>query len=241
MAESKETKSGPSRTTQYFVHIIESPSAKDLLNGRVEGRVLTEGLSLAGIISNYNLAVDLSSFQQAIRLRLFKEIQQTNRVPILHLSAHGSKEGITLTDDTLVDWRQLGKYLSPANNVLRGRLLVCMSLCSGLHGIKMAMTCDRQIAPFFAIVGHEGTINWSDCAFAFVTFYHRLFKGASPDEAVRAMKCASGEQGFSYVKGSQVDQIWHEELQKLRRECMSERVRKFLQRNAQSKDCESAS
>jgi len=49
-----------------FVYVIESPSSSDLLDGRTEGRALTEALVLAQIPSWYSLVTDQVTLCSAI-------------------------------------------------------------------------------------------------------------------------------------------------------------------------------
>ena len=80
-----------------FVHIIKSPSSIDLLDGRTEGRVLSEALHLTEIPHWYSLAADRTMLLEALGPRLAAAWHQWRRFPILHLSMHGDAQGIALT------------------------------------------------------------------------------------------------------------------------------------------------
>lgn len=223
-----ETKGGPSPTPRYFVHIVESPSPGDLLNGRAEGRLLTEALSLAGIISVYNLAANYASFLEALSSRLGETMNEINGIPILHFSTHGNADGIELTDHTFITWAELRDLLVPINTVLNGGLVLCMSSCSGYNACRMAMQADAE-SPFFGMVGHTGTPPWSDAAVAFVTFYHRFFKGSPVPDAVKAMAIAAGDNGFREILGTQARQIWVDYIEQERQKEIEERVKTYLE------------
>ena len=64
--------------------------------------------------------------------------------------------------------------------------------------------------PFFAIVGNYEDARWDDSAVAFVTFYHRLFKGATLEEAVDAMRMASGDKNFTVRRAKDIQKSWIE-------------------------------
>lgn len=201
---------GEKKLLPVFVHIVESPSDFDLLDGRTEGRSLCEALRLAEIPGWYSLATSKTTFEEALRGRLddaWKHFGSSATVPLLHLSAHGSNGGIGLTDGTFISWAELREMLQPLNNAMGGNLLICLSSCFSVSGIRMAMF-DGGGHPFFGLVGHPDAAQWADAAVAYTSFYHRLFKGATIDEAVEAMRVASGDQRFMWFRGRPLKDDW---------------------------------
>lgn len=218
----------------FFVHVVESPSSRDLLDGRTEGRVLMEALALSQIPATYNLVTDRPTLDTAIGERLQYALGIHQTYPVLHLSLHGSNEGIALTNGCFLYWQQLREILVPINQALGGYLLVCLSSCYGEYGVLMAMHENAPL-PFSALVGHPESAEWDDSAIAFMTFYHRLFKGASASDAVEAMKLASGDSRFSFTSGQTVQQGFVEHLKKKRLEDLCEALsRSALQRSNKS-------
>lgn len=193
--------------TTGFVHVIESPSAKDLLDGRTEGRSLCEAMSLANIPHCYSLATTLDSFREAIGARLTDACTQHKAPPILHLSMHGNNDGVALTDGTFLTWHQLRLELTTLKNAMAGGLLICMSSCFGGAGCRMAMHEDGDY-PFWALVGNIGEAMWDDAAVAYIAFYHQFFKGKSVEECVDIMRIASGDQHFIFISGHEVQASW---------------------------------
>ena len=199
-----------------FVFMVESPSGNDLLYGRTEGKTLFEALKLSGTPGWYSLVTDKETFYTALRERIFDALRAfPNEPPILHFSMHGSTEGLALTNGEFISWFELKTALAPLNNALPNGLLICMSSCFGISGQRMAMHTDAD-KPFWALVGNCESAQWSDAAVAFVTFYHRLFKGAALDTAVSAMRIASGDDNFMIYEGAKVRQAWFEYLEKTR-------------------------
>jgi hypothetical protein len=190
-----------------FVHIVESPSAQDLLDGRTEGRSLSEAMRLAEIPHCYSLASNLLMFQQALGQRLRMAIDHYKAIPILHFSAHGNSEGIGLTSGEFLPWSELDKLLQPIHEFFRGGLLICLSSCESAQGMRMAMTNGPE-RPFWALVSHMGRPNWSDCAVAYTVFYNRFFKDHGIEAAVEAMRAATGDPNFAMWFGQQVKQNW---------------------------------
>ena len=228
MTISKEIKSEPITTSKYFVHIIESPSANDLLNGRTEGRLLTETLSLSKIISFYNLTVDYSSFLEALGPRLYEAMLENAGVPILHFSTHGNEEGIKLTNNVFLKWHELRELLLPINKALNGGLIICMSSCSGFSGCRMAMSLDAKLPPFYGLIGPNTTPTWSETAVAFVTFYHLLFNGRTVSQAVEAMCTASGKNDFKVGSGDKARQAWIDVIKEEKQQNRLEKLRRLI-------------
>lgn len=196
---------------QFFVHVIESPSSQDLLDGRTEGRVLIEALALSEVPATYNLVTNRSTLDTAIGDRLKNAIDKHKAFPVIHLSLHGNDQGIALTNGEFLTWHELREILLPINQVFGNGLLVCLSSCYGAAGCRMAMYENKPL-PFCALVGHPESATWSDSAIAFVTFYHRISKGATFTMAVEAMKVASGDDRFILSVGKAVQQDYGEYL-----------------------------
>ncbi|MEG3876701.1 hypothetical protein QT972_04850 [Microcoleus sp. herbarium7] len=207
-----------------FVHIIESPSADDLLDGRTEGRALSEVLNLAKIPYCYNLAINLETFNAALDTRLIEAFEYFKQPPILHLSMHGNQDGVVLTDNTFISWANLQTLLAPLTNAMEGGLLICMSSCFGSTGCLMAMHRDAD-QPFWALVGNNNSVSWEDAAVAYVTFYHLFFKGIPVEECVERMKLASNDHNFVVWSGHEVKAVWTEYMKRLRREQLLQRLR----------------
>lgn len=196
-----------------YVHIIESPSSKDLLNSDCEGYILTQALRLIRIPHLYNLAVDESAFFESCK-RILNEITANNKFPILHISAHGNKKGIQLTDKTFINWNKLRDILAPINDLLSNGLCMSIASCAGFYACIMAMDIDPKL-PFFVLIGPTEDIPLADMAIGFVSFYHNFFtKRLAGMEAVNAMKIASGNQNFGIMLARDVKNMWIEKLSK---------------------------
>jgi hypothetical protein len=200
--------------TTGFVYVIESPSPADLLDGRTEGRVLSEALALAGIAHTYSVAADALTFDIALGQRLVDAWKQHQQPPILHLSMHGNAEGVGLTNGDFLTWDQLRAKLLPLLRILPNALLICMSSCFGYSGCRLAMYLDNE-PHFWALVGHPDSVNWADAAVAYVTFYHLFFKGEPVTACVEAMKTASGDSRFLLSAGAEAKKSWADHVQRM--------------------------
>jgi hypothetical protein len=195
------------KVAQGFVHIIESPSARDLLDGQSEGRALSEALALSRIAHCYSLASNREMLEEALRPRLLMAIERFKAPPILHFSAHGNSEGIGLTSGEFLSWADLDELLQPIHRTFETGLLICLSACESASGMRMAMT-DGPERPFWALVSHMGKPSWSDCAVAYIAFYNRFFKDHGLEACVEAMKAATGDPNFAVWHGEQIKLNW---------------------------------
>jgi hypothetical protein len=182
---------------KFFVYIVESPSAVDLYHGTHEGTMLLQSLQLNQIASVARLTATATAFRAAFQVGL-PETMKTfpNLVPVIHISGHGSADGLELTDGTRISWNELKGYLQPINKALGHALFVCMSCCKGYSGTRMAMALKDEDFPFFALIGNYESPTWSDTSVAFCAFYHLLNKGETVINAVKAMNVASGLESF---------------------------------------------
>lgn len=172
---------------------MESPSAPDLYHGRSEGTLVAQAVQLDSIPCVVRTAIDRNAFIAALRIGL-PEAMKTypNYLPILHLSAHGDKYGIQLSNNEVVAWAQLQELIEPINTSLDEALILCISACEGYSACQMAMQEGERPHPYLALVGNYGKPTWSDTAVAYSAFYHLMSKGFLVREAVEAMKAASG-------------------------------------------------
>lgn len=200
---------------EFFVYIIESPSAPDLYHGRSEGSLVAQTIRLDLIPCVTRMAINNEAFVAALRIGLPEAMKQCpGRYPILHLSAHGGREGIQLSSGEIVTWADLRGLLIPINESLQGALLLCMSACEGYGACQMAMEVGEAPHPYFAMIGNFGTPLWSDTAVSYLSFYHLLAKGRTIPEAVEAMKIASGDSNWIVQTADQIKQNYVEFVKK---------------------------
>jgi hypothetical protein len=188
----------PENRIRFFVFIVESPSAVDLYHRRSEGEIIRQGVALNQVPCLVKTAINLEAFMAALNVGLSEGMKEwPDRLPLLHISAHGDENGIQLSDGHRISWNELRECLKPINKALAGRLLVCMSCCQGYAGIKMAMHPDPEDElPYFALIGCGVDPKWSETSVAFTTFYHHLHLGSHVNGCVQAMQSASGNEHF---------------------------------------------
>jgi len=199
---------------RFFVYIVESPSAPDIYHGRSEGALVAKAVELDGIPSVTRTVINPIAFDAALRIGL-PEVMKAypDRLPILHISAHGATHGIQLSSGDVLQWIDLRPMLTPINESLGGYLLLCMSACEGYSACQMAMQDGDGPHPYFSMVGNFGKPTWSDTAVAYSSFYHLLSKGYNVFNAVAGMKAASGDDKWTLETAEQSKQGYLEYLQ----------------------------
>lgn len=198
----------------FSVHVIESPSPWDLLSNRREGQILCNALTLIGMKSQYLLTVNKEALAESFRKIGKGQSSNLRPIPIIHISAHGSSRGISLTCGEFIEWNELEKVLTPLNSVLGGFLILSISSCESLGAVSMAFRESGDL-PFSVLIGNRGKPTWSDTLVGFLTIYHLIGKGIRFDKAVEAAKGASGNQDFLIFFGSDVQEVWKKWLELL--------------------------
>jgi len=169
----------------------------DLYHRRSEGDIVRQAVELDGLTCVVKTAISLQAFDACLKIGLSEVMKQLpGFVPLLHISAHGNRQGIQLSDGYLMPWYELREHLRPINQALGGSLVVCMSSCQGYSGVQMAMHPEDPDLPFHAIVGSTNKPTWAETAVGYATFYHQLCRGEHISDAVTAMQVASGNEMF---------------------------------------------
>lgn len=191
-----------------FAYIIDSPSSHDLFEGYSIGMALRDTLRAIRIPTIYTLATNKNSFELAFTRKLqtciqnFQTTPTSNAYPFIHLCMHGANEGIALTDNTFINWPHLRSLLMNHNIIKGYDPYVCMASCNGINASSMAHAYDSA---FNFLVGNTGPVLQSDVTVAYLAFYNHIFyKGATIDQAVMAMRTASGDNNFYHACGQQI-------------------------------------
>jgi hypothetical protein len=185
------------RDYPYSIHVIESPSDLDLLEGRQEREALHRALAQVGIGIEEHLVVSKRCLARALFKVLRSPLRGGERRTIVHVAAHGTPEGIELTSGDLLPWGELAQVFRYVNELVGGRLLLGMSTCHGLHALKMVAR--RPDLPFGLLVGPRDEVLWTDAHVAFLAFYHLVIaKDADPLSAVAVMNAAAGLPAGSF-------------------------------------------
>lgn len=187
------------------VYVIESPSAEDLMVRRGEGEALAQTLSLAGIQVEYFLAANEEMVEaafNAITEHIKKRPDWGTAMPWIHFSAHGDKDGLELTDSSVLYWpiltrmllklgQQIGPVILPAE-LDQGipKASLSLSSCGAFAGYLKQVVDD---CPVQCIIGSDEDIGWCQSLLGFSTlYYHAISLHKAISNAVEAMNVAAG-------------------------------------------------
>jgi len=126
----------------------------------------------------------------------------------LHVVSHGDKTGLWVksTEEDIL-WSDFTKLLEKINNAMGGALIVNMTSCLGLHGIKMVDE-NSEHYPFFGLVGYSDDLEVDNGKEINKLFYKKILNGKEIQAAVNELKnelkddklyCMSS-QGFKIIK-----------------------------------------
>ena len=205
----------PEKRIKFFVFVIESPSPVDLYHRRSEGEIIMQAVGLNQIACKVKTAVTFEAFEACLKIGLKESMEFfPDKLPILHISAHGDSSGLQLSSGETINWSNLRQLLAPINQALNNNLLVCLSCCEGYSGARMAMYVEDQGYPFYGIVANSKKLVWSETAIAYSTFYHLVAKGEYLVDAVSAMRVASGNKYFFFETAEDARKSFLEYLNK---------------------------
>lgn len=200
----------------FFVYVIESPSALDLYHQRGEGAVIQQAVRLNQLQCVHRLVINKKAFDASLQIGITEAMAATPKaIPIVHISAHGFSEGIQLSSGEIIGWAALKDLLTPINRALNGNLIVCMSTCEGYSGSRMAMISEPDDFPFLALIGNGSEPTWPETAVAFSVFYHLLANNRYVIDAVDAMRVASGNESFYVTTAAESRQSYLDYIAKL--------------------------
>ena len=198
----------PPKPQAPFVYIVDSPSPTDLFEGYSIGMALRDALKAIKIPHFYTLATNKEKLSMAMQQMLQKRINEmqaahyVDAYPFIHLCMHGASQGIGLTDGSYLFWPELRNMLFAHNNSKGYDPLLCMASCEGIGATSMATASDGV---FNLLIGNTSSVLQSDLTVAYLSFYNQIFyKNSNIDQAVNAMKIASGDHNFYYAAGQQI-------------------------------------
>lgn len=201
------------------IYLIESPSPEDLYAGRNEGHSLVYTLSLGAIEVTYFLATNVDRFEQALKDIgdiISRRVDCEDVLPFVHISAHGSDDGVELTDGDVILWPRLSKLLCDLHDKI-GSCSVVGSDGKGIEKCSLSLSScsaytnfiesEGHSLPVQAVLGPTTDVEWCQSLVAFSSFYYQAFVlRQSFSDSVLAMNAASSERGksifaLSYKKG----------------------------------------
>lgn len=193
--------------SKYTIVIVQSLKDSDLKTGKM----LYENLSSTLIVKYPDISVKFYDVRDKKELakafwKIYNEIEDGELVT-LQLEAHGCEEGVGLTSDELVTWKQLFDLIRPINVKMVNLLMVCMSMCYG--GAIITKFEPEKRAPYRAFIGVGSTIKAGVLLDGFSVFYENYHHLLDSFAAYEAMKNATidpytGKSPFWFMTSEEV-------------------------------------
>ncbi len=149
--------------TKPEVFIIETLDPDDEGNGRFEGAILSQILSLHGKNCKYRYVRTRQEFEKAV-----KQFGKS-RYRYLHISSHADVEGMRMTNQEDIDFDELAEIL----NVHLSDRRLFLSACEMVH-----IDCAKAIIPrsgCLSVIGPNENVYFSDAAVLWAALYHLMF------------------------------------------------------------------
>ena len=200
----------------FFVNIVESPKDSEIYNNTSEAILLKKAIELNNIPCVSRVAINKSNFFKGIYEGFIEGLKKYNYIPILHISCHGSANGIQLSCGDVICWDEIRDHLSVVNKHLNNSLLLCLSTCEGFSACKMAMQKETNQHPFLALIGNNKSPTWSEAAIAYATFYHLIINGNRIEYATNAMRIASGNKDWINITYLDAQQSYMDHLKQIK-------------------------
>lgn len=180
------------RTVVRFnsVYVIESLPLGDPKTGRdlYDLVVYPARQKLDGLETRFVSVQNRDDLMQCLA-DIAREVRDYHRLPVIHIEAHGTDNGIQLADGSEITWRTLVPQLAEINRACGMNLFVIAISCMGANLIGALMPSDR--APLFIMVGPRALMSHAQVYAATTRFYETLvdtvLEGGDINRAFEAM------------------------------------------------------
>jgi hypothetical protein len=140
-------------------------------------------------------------------LNHFAELARSGKRFCLHIISHGNKEGLYLKSvRQVVAWKELTAHLQSINEAMHDGLVVNMTSCFGLHGVKIVDTAQGQL-PFFGLIGANRKITAREAISLNESYYTKLLAGEPIQRIVPMVNTEKGEDTLYNITGTGYRQL----------------------------------
>lgn len=120
---------------------------------------------------------------------------------LLHFDCHGSTDGIQMGMDTVL-WAEFAPKLEAINYRMGGDLVLNVSACKGIHGIKSVDPL-RTGDPFFGIVGPMHSPTFTEANEINQKFYFKLTDDVDLSAIVKQINAEAGGDDVLFIVSSE--------------------------------------
>lgn len=174
----------------HKIHIIQSLRDSDLKTGKH----LYEDMKSWLMFSDSTIKLAFHSVKNKLELLsvfsvIENEIQKNGLIPLLHIDAHGSENGIVLSSPCdfyeCINWRNLKKYFEKINILAKNNLVVILALCFGINILKIIQIFDRS--PIYASIAPNIDVTNLEVEEGYQAFYQEAFRSLNVNNAMKAL------------------------------------------------------
>jgi hypothetical protein len=226
----------------YFnkIFIIQSlPSDQRRTGDEIELRI--KYLSYRGNLVNVELT-DINSSDD-----LFQTLNSINRLvssgvlPFIHFEIHGSKQGLSLANNELVEWHKLKDILLDLNKKTKNNLFISLATCYGGHLLKIYKPWEP--CPFYGYIGPTEEVYPLDLEASFSEFFETLLTENDFAKAIEKLQLTvdgnSSKYAFLNCYGyfDRLIKLYKEEIDnpRIRKERVKEIIKKYKSRYPENK------
>lgn len=125
------------------------------------------------------------------------KVREEHYFPIIHLEAHGSKDGIHLGSGENLKWKELMPYLIEINVLIENRLMVSLGTCYGISLISAIDPTKR--APFRFVIGSTKEVTEKDVLIGFEKYFEIFYFSFDAVKSLDEMNKAIGATRFFII------------------------------------------
>ena len=157
---------------------IESNYPEDFYKGRLDGALTHELLKLLQIQSVFRYCLDLEHFKRAVGSAA------RGGFDVVHVSCHGDKDGIALSDNTQLGWTEFVKCFQGKHDCPKALVMSsCCGIAAGI-GTAFAKAAKRPMIIF----GSSDERSHDEYAVAWALLYKEFDRGVNRDVAQAALR-----------------------------------------------------
>lgn len=167
------------------IYIIESLPEMQLSTGKrlYEDNLIWRGLKIDGLHFELSQPRTASSFFDILQ-RIRSEAHK-GTYPLIHIEAHGSKEGLEVASGEFIPWEELRQSLTEINIACKNNLTVVMAACEGIYLFQIVQPIHR--APFCGLIGPKRKVTASEILRDYSSFYSELLESFDGNKALEAL------------------------------------------------------
>lgn len=167
------------------IHVFDLLSGHERTSWRISDEIESCFATMPGFVEVHFLSEKLELFDALGHLLM--EVKSGKRF-IFHFVSHGKDDCIGFKHSgEKIGWDELCSILEAINIAAENTLVLNMSSCLGLHGIKIVDNLTKG-SPFFGLIGYSDSIGFDQAIDFNKRFYNYLQQGYQINDAIRMIQ-----------------------------------------------------